>query len=140
MFISNDLNKGNMKVFGKIINKIEGVNFSAFFLAKTFLYWKEINTDNLKKFLMDTFLPSLSGYLYSLYTQYTIFYGQKILHKFLLYKETKDFFESRIGQLRIEFNLYKDFFNKDIPVKLNGQDKIKFCYGSRLLNIKISCI
>ena len=40
-------------------------------------------TDNLKKFLMDTLLPSLSGYLYSLYTQYTIFYGHKILHKFL---------------------------------------------------------
>jgi len=130
MFISNDI-----KVFGKKINKIEGVNFSAFFLAKTFLYWKEINTDNLKKFLMDTLLPSLSGYLYSLYTQYTIFYGHKILPKFLLYKETKDFFESRIGQLSDKFNLYKDFFNKDIPVKLNGQDKIKFCYGSRLLNI-----
>ena len=135
IFNWNEPNSINL-VFGKKIYKIEGVNFSLFFLAKTFIYLKEMEnifSKELKDFLKDN-LTILSVNLFDLWTKNNEFYGHKICSKFLLYKETKDFFESHIIQCENKFKIYEDFF-KDIHFKLNGQDKIAFCYSLKLLDL-----
>ena len=135
MFKSDDQKK-EVLIFGKKINKIEEVNFTIYFLAKTFIYlneMKEVFSDELKDFLKSN-LILLSMNLYELWTKNIAFYGHKICKKFLLYKETKNLFESHAIQGGNEFEIYEDFFTKDINFKSNGQDKIALCYASRLLD------
>ena len=137
-FFNSNESKQNVIVYGRKINKIDGVNFIAYFLAKTFIYLKEIKNEELKNLLEKNLLPILSKYLYDLWTKYISFYGQKICRGFALYKETKDFFEQHVVQGGNNFEIIKDFFEKDISYKLNGQDKIIYCYASRLLDKKES--
>ena len=136
LFIFNDTKKNDILVFGKTIKKIEGVNFSIYFLAKTLIYWKEITSANLKKYLNDIILPNLFDSLYKLYTENKILYGHKTPKNFLLYKLTKDFFESKINKLKGNFELLKQFFINDISNKLKGEDKIYHYYSSRLIDTK----
>ena len=133
-FIQDTFFNSNIKVYGKNINKIEDINFSIYFLAKTFLHHKEKENEELKKILIKNILPILSKYLYFIWTKHIAFYGHKICSKFLLYKATKDFFESHLIQEENSFDKLKDFFAKDIAFKLNGQDNISSCYASRLLD------
>ena len=137
-FFNSNESKQNTNVYGRKINKIDGVNFIAYFLAKTFIYLKEIKNVELKNLLQKNILPILSKYLYDLWTKYISFYGQKICSRFALYKETKDFFEQHVVQGGNNFEIIKEFFEKDISFKVNGQDKIIYCYASRLLDKKES--
>ena len=129
-----------MLIFGKNIDKIEEINFTIYFLAKTFIYlieMKEVFCVELKDFLKDNILL-ISINLYDLWTKLIAFYSHKICRHFLLYRETKDFFESHVIQSGNgnDFKIYEEFFTKDIKYKLNGQDKIAFCYASRLFDKK----
>ena len=133
-FIHENFFNSNILVYGRNIKKIEGVNFSIYFLAKTFLYWKELKREELKKMLNKNILPILSKYIYFIWLEYNAFYGRKLCSKFPLYEITKDFFENHAILESNHFELLKEFFIKDIPYKLNGQDKIYYCYASRLLN------
>ena len=124
-------------IFGNKIYKIEKVNFTMYFLAKSFIYFiemKEEFTEEFKAFFNSNLLL-LSLNLFTLYTKNIAFYGQKICNRFPLYKETKEFFELKIIQHENDFKIYEEFFTKDIHFKTNGQDKIEFCYASRLLDI-----
>ena len=134
-FFNKLVTGSKMKVFGKQIHKVEEVNLTIYFLAKTFIYAKELASINLKALIL-SFLKVLSGNLYTLYTRQNLFYRHKICNKFLLYKETKEFFESHAIQSGNDFEIYKNFFEKDIPIKLNGNDKIQYIYASRLLDKK----
>ena len=133
-FIHDNFFNSNILVYGQKINKIEEVNLSTYFLAKTFLYLKELERKELKDLLTKNILPILSKYLYKIWTEHISFYGHKICSRFLLYKLTKEFFESHAIQDANNFELFKEFFEKDIPHKLNGQDRLIYCYASRLLN------
>jgi hypothetical protein len=134
-FFNKLVTGSKMKVFGKQIHKVEEVNLTIYFLAKTFIYAKELASINLKALILSV-LKVLSGNLYTLYTRQNLFYRHKICNKFLLYKETKEFFESHAIQSGNDFEIYKNFFEKDIPIKLNGNDKIQYIYASRLLDKK----
>ena len=76
--------RNHILVFGKKIHKIEGVNFTIYFLAKTFIYlteMKNIFSDELKDFLKNNLLI-LSMNLFDLWTKNNDFYGHKICSKF----------------------------------------------------------
>ena len=146
-------------VFGKKFYKIEEVNFSMYFLVKTFIYKKiceekfkeneeskevaseTLNEDKKEKEdnkkvidLLKNNLQLLSMNLFELWTKHNIFYGHKRCSKFLSYKFTKEFFESHAIQSGNDFTKYEDFFNKDIHILTKGQYKIENCYSSRLLD------
>ena len=137
-YIHNNIFNGKIKgkVFGKSIKKIKGVNFSLYFLAKTFLYLKYLKKKDLSSFLYKNILSEISSNLYDLWTKKDSFYGHKICSKFLLYSETKAFFEQHVIQLGGALNLYEDFFDKDIQIKLKDQFKVNLCFASKLLDSK----
>ena len=123
-----------MLIFGKKIYEIEGVNFTMYFLAKSFIYLRDLKdlfSQELKNLLEDN-IKLISKNLYDLWIKNIDFYGHKICSKFLLYRETKQLFESKVILSGNDFKIYEEFFTKDIHFKANGQDNKVFCYASRL--------
>ena len=134
--IFNKDQKKRTKIFGKKINRIEEVNFTIYFLSKTFLYLSSGISKNLSDLLSSYFLPILAENIFRLWTKNNPFYGHKICKRFALYSETKSFFEAHVIQDPTNLNNYKEFFKKDIPSKLKNNYKLKFCSASRLLDKK----
>ena len=128
--------KKKINIFGKKISQIEGVNFVIYFLSKTFLYLQSDLSPELSNLLLDYFLPKIAANIFKLWTANNSFYGHKICKRFLLYSEAKSFFEAHVIQEPDNFEIYKEFFEKDIPIKLKGQYKLTSCFASRLLDNK----
>ena len=126
----------NVKVFGNSINKIKGINFTLYFLAKSFLYLKSGINKDLSTFLYKKILPEISKNLFDFWCKRESFYGHKLCKKFLLYYETKSFFEQHVIQHGGGLKLYDEFFDRDLPTKLKGQFTLTFCFSSRLLDLK----
>ena len=137
-YFSNS-SKRKMKLFlNKKVYPIEDVNFSIYFLAKSFIYFNSniMKNDNkkLKQFLMKNFLPLLSNNIFRLYTKRNNFYGNKRCHKFPLYSYTKKYFESFLVQNPNDFEKYEFFFKTDMKINLKEEYNILYCYSSRLLH------
>ena len=83
------------------IYQFDEANFIIYFLAKGILYLREnLSKDkekNIKYKTLDMFISCLADDLYSLYTRNKIFYVTKNC-RFLLYDETKKYFESYLIQ------------------------------------------
>ena len=133
---NNKDQKKRTKIFGKKINHIEEVNFTIYFLSKTFLYLSSGISKTLSDLLSNYFLPILAENIFRLWTKNNPFYGHKICKRFALYSETKSFFEAHVIQDPTNLNNYKEFFQKDIPSKLKNNYKLKLCFASRLLDKK----
>ena len=132
----NKIKKSKIKLFlDKNIFQINDVNFSIYFLAKTFLYLKkkEVN-EKFKKLLLSNFLPLLSKNIFRLYTKRSSFYGNKICHRFPLYSLTKKFIETYIIPNPNKFEIYDEFFFTDMPVNIKEEYDLSYCYSSRLLH------
>ena len=130
------IKKSKIKLFlDKNIYQINDVNFSIYFLAKTFIYLKkkEIN-EKFKTLLLENFLPLLSKNIFRLYTKRSNFYGNKICHKFPLYSLTKKFIETYIIPNPNKFEIYDEFFFTDMPVNIKEEYDLSYCYSSRLLH------
>ena len=135
IFINKEQKK-KTKIFGKKINRIDGVNFTIYFLSKTFLYLSSIVSNELSNLLLETMLPKIAEDIFRLWTKKTSFYGHKICKRFLLYSEAKTFFEAHVIIEPDKFENYVNFFEKEIPHKLKGQYKLTMCFASKLLDRK----
>ena len=122
------------KIYRKKPKLINDINYSIYFLDKTFLYLKSLESEELKKYLLNKFLIVLSDNIYKLWTKRISFYQHSICHRFPLYSYTKQFVESQVIQ-KPEFNIYLDFFGNDIPNKIKGEN-ISNCNASRFLEEK----
>ena len=119
----------------KKLQKIEEVNLSIYFLAKSFIYLKtKPISEKFNKLLKQKYLPLLSQNIYRLYTKRNVFYKNKICAKFPLYSLTKKFIETYIIPNPSNFKLYDEFFFTDISVTLKEESFISYCYSSRLIN------
>ena len=125
------------------IYQIDDANFVIYFLAKGFVYLKEnFNKDkekNIKYKTLDMFISCLADDLYSLYTRNRIFYITKNCG-FLLYDETKKYFETYVIQncntgIKNSY-LFQKFFDDDLVVVVKDEYNLKFCYSSRLNTMK----
>ena len=130
--------KNSLKLFlNKKLFPIKDVNFSIYFLAKSFIYSTsdimKNSTTKFKNFLMDKFLPFLSNNILLLYTKRNNFYGNKRCKKFPLYTYTKNYFESYMLQNN-SFDLLRNFFSADMKVNLKAEYNINYCYSSRLIH------
>ena len=136
--IKNKL-KANSKVklfLGKSIYKIEHVNLSIYFLAKSFIYYKKRNLKpELSKLLMDTFLQVLNDDIYDLYTKKSRFYGNELVKSFPLYYFAKAFIETNIIPDK-KFEKYIDYINNEMPMELKEEYNLESCYSSRLCKNK----
>ena len=129
--------KKKFKIFGKKISKIEEVNFTLYFLSKSFLYLLSSGiSKELQNLFLETFLPVIIENIYRLWTKKSQFYGHKICKRFLLYSEAKSFFEAHVIQDPFNLEKYKEFFEIDIPAKIKDQFKLAKCFASRLLDKK----
>ena len=125
------------------IYQIDEANFIIYFLAKGFVYLREFsNKDkekNIKYKTLDMFISCLADDLYSLYTRNKIFYVTKNCG-FLLYDETKKYFESYLIQNCNtgvkNSDLFQKFFDNDLVVIIKDEYNLKFCYSSRLNTMK----
>ena len=136
---TNFFNKNNnkLKIFlDKKLYQINDINFSIYFLAKSFIYLnKKVSIlDSFKEFLSGKYLPLLSKNIYRLYTKRCSFYGNKICKKFLLYALTKKFIETYIIPNPNKFNTYDEFFSSDLAIELKEEYNISYCFSSRLLH------
>ena len=132
--VTDEENKTIM-ISGKNINKIFNVNFSIYFFAKCFLYCKKENfSKKVKNFLFNSFLPLIQDNIFRLWTKRKNFYGNRSCRKFLLYFETKTFFEEHLIQEPENFKKSVEFFDKDIPIILKQQANLSYCYSSRLID------
>ena len=129
------------RIFKLFLNKklypIEKINFSIYFLGKSFLYFDSNlmkNKNELKNFLLQKFLPLLSKDIFRLYTKRNDFYGDKRCRHFPLYFYTKNLFETRILQNPDDFDKYERFFKSDMKVNLKEEYNINYCYSSRLIH------
>jgi len=122
------------KIYGKRPQQINNINFSIYFLAKTFLYSKIVFED-LKKFLLNKFLKVLSENVFKLWTRRNSFYQHLLNKHFPLYSETKIFIEEKGIQMN-NFYDYIEFFEKELPHKLKGQLHVNNCYASRFFEQK----
>ena len=125
------------------IYQIDDANFVIYFLAKGFVYLREnFNKDkekNIKYKTLDMFISCLADDLYSLYTRNRIFYITKNCG-FLLYDETKKYFETYVIQncntgIKNSY-LFQKFFDDDLVVVVKDEYNLKFCYSSRLNTMK----
>ena len=122
-------------ISNKKIYPIEDINFSVYFLAKSFIYLKKKEINGLfNEYLMEKFLPLLSKNIVRLFKKKNIFYGNRICKKFTLYSITKKFFEAYIIPNPQNFKSYKEFFDSDISVALKEENNISYCYSSRLIH------
>ena len=137
-YLKNDKKRRIFKLFlNKKLYPIEKINFSIYFLGKTFLYFDSNimkNKNDLKNFLQEKFLPLLSKDIFRLYTKRNEFYGDKRCKNFPLYFYTKNLFETRILQNPDDFDKYERFFKSDMKVNLKEEYNIYYCYSSRLIH------
>ena len=135
IFIRNYLKSNNNKIklfLGKNLYKIEHVNLSIYFLAKSFIYYKKkLLNEDFKKILMDSFLPLLSDDIYNLYTQRSRFYGNELCKNFPLYYYAKAFIETNIIPDK-DFKKYISYINNEMPMELKDEYNLESCYSSRL--------
>ena len=133
----NIFSKSLKNIFGKKIEQINNINFTLYFISKTFLYLESGISANISKVLLEFFLPIFVQNMYRLWTKQNFFYGHKVCKRFMLYTYTKDFFEEDGIRSPNNLEIFKDFFEKEIPLKLKGKDKLENCFASRLLDKKI---
>ena len=122
--------------------QIEDVNFTIYFLVKSFVYlrsnfFKE-NQNHLKA--LNLLIPCLAEDLYSLFTKNKNFYSTKRC-SFPIYDETKKFFElytiqnyNYKGSQKIDG--LKKFFENDLLVIIKDEYNLDYCYSSRLYKVK----
>ena len=137
LFIRNYLKSNKVKLFqGKNLIKIEHVNFSIYFIAKSFIYYKKRNLNkNFSELLMQKFLPWLSDDIYNLYTQKSRFYGNELCKTFPLYYFVKSFIEANIIPDK-NFNKYFGYIDNEMPMELKDENNLESCYSSRLAKNK----
>ena len=137
MYIHKNIFSKSLKyIFGKKISQINNINFTLYFIAKTFLYLQSQISMNLSNMLLEFILPILVQNMYRLWTKQHSFYGIRTCKRFMLYKYAKEFFEEDGIRSPNNLDIYKRFFEKEIPLKLEGNDKLKNCFASRLLDKK----
>jgi len=147
-------NKKNINRYFVQDNKIFQIartNYSMYFLAKCFVYLrsdmikeetKKENQLKEKESALIELIHYLSDDLFSLYTEYKLFY-EMMPCGFLLYDETKKYFELNILQnyfndnkktsnILKSFDLYKKFFFNELIVTLKDKYKLEYCYSSKL--------
>ena len=117
------------KIYGKKPRQIIHINFSIYFLAKTFLYL-DIVSDDLKNFFLNKFLIILSDNIYKLWTKRNSFYQHLICKHFPLYSYIKSFIEAHAVIQEPNINIYKKFF-KELPEKLKNQAQVNNFNASR---------
>ena len=134
----NDSKKRIKLFLNKKVFPIEDVNFSIYFLAKSFIYFNSslMRSDKkkIKHYLMNNFLPLLSKNIFRLYTKRNNFYGNKRCQRFPLYNFTKQYFESYLVQNPNDFGKFELFFKTDMKINLKEEYNIFYCYSSRLLH------
>ena len=130
----NIFSKSLKYIFGKKINQINNINFTLYFIAKTFLYLQSSISVELSKIFLDLILPILVQNIYRLWTKQNSFYGIRTCKRFKLYTYLKEFFEEDGIRTPNNLEIYKIFFEKEIPLKLEGKEKLENCFASRLLN------
>ena len=132
-FLRNYLKNNKIKLFlGKNLYKIEHVNFSIYFLAKSFIYYKKGNLNSdFSNFLKDSFFSCLSEDIYNLYTQKSRFYGNELCKTFPLYFCVKTFIETNIIPDK-NFDKYIDYINNEMPMELKDEYNLESSYSSRL--------
>ena len=134
----NYFNEKNSKIklfLDTKLHRIENVNFTIYFLAKTFIYLqKEGFNQKFKELLKTNFLPLLSENIIRLYKKMPNFYGKRLCQAFPLYSKTKKFIEMYIINESRNFDGYFEFFESDIYVDLKEENNISFCYSSRLIH------
>ena len=137
LFIRNYLKNNKVKLFqGKNLHKIEHVNLSIYFIAKSFVYYKKKNLNkNFSELLMQRFLPWLSDDIYNLYTQKSRFYGNELCKSFPLYYFVKSFIETNIIPDK-NFNKYFGYIDNEMPMELKDENNLESCYSSRLAKSK----
>lgn len=137
MYIHKNIFSKSLKyIFGKKISQINNINFTLYFIAKTFLYLQSQISMNLSNMLLDFILPILVQNMYRLWTKQHSFYGIRTCKRFMLYKYAKEFFEEDGIRSPNNLDIYKRFFEKEIPLKLEINDKLENCFASRLLDRK----
>ena len=137
IFLRNYLKKNKMGLFlKKNLFKIEHVNLSIYFLAKSFIYYKKGNLNpDLKKFLNDSFFSCLSQDIYHLYTKNSRFYGNELCKTFPLYFNVKTFIETNIIPDK-NFTKYLDYINNEMPMELKDEFNLESSFSSRLAKNK----
>ena len=137
MYIHKNIFSKSLKyIFGKKINQINNINFTLYFIAKTFLYLQQEISEKLSRMFLDFFLPILIENMYRLWTKQNSFYGYRTCKRFMLYTYAKEFFEEDGIRHPNDLSIYKRFFEFEIHLKLQGKDKLENCFASRLLDRK----
>ena len=122
--------------------QIEDVNFTIYFLDKSFVYLRsnflKESPNHIKA--LNLLIPCLVDDLYSLFTKNKNFYSTKRC-RFPIYDETKKFFElytvqnyNYKGSKNID--VLKKFFENDLLVIIKDEYDLDYCYSSRLYKVK----
>ena len=137
IFLKSYFKYSKIKLFlGKNLYRIEHVNLTIYFLAKSFVYYKKGNLNQeLCKFLKDSFFSCLSEDIYNLYTQKSRFYGNELCQTFPLYFCVKTFVETNIIPDK-NFNKYIAYIDNEMPMELKDENELDCCYSSRLSKSK----
>ena len=72
IFIQNNFfnrSKLKTKILGRNIYKIEGINFTIFFLVKSFISWNELKSVKVKNLLIANILPILSNDIFIVWSK-----------------------------------------------------------------------
>ena len=138
-FHKNYFINNRTKLFlGKKLYPIEDVNFSMYFIAKSFIYLSsnlmKNDRNKLKNVLLNKFLILLIRNIFFLSTKRKNFYGNKRCPNFPLYNYTKKYFELSITQYPNDCQNCKNFFETDMKINLKEEYNIYLCYSSRLLH------
>ena len=131
--IRNHLKNDKTKLFlGKNLYKIEHVNFSIYFLAKSFVYYKKGNLiKEACQFLKESFFSWISEDIYNLYTQKNRFYGNELCKTFPLYYFVKTFIEANIIPDK-NFEKYENYIKNEMAMEIKDEFNLESCYSSRL--------
>ena len=131
--IKNYLKNNKLKLFqGRHLIKIEHVNITMYFLAKSFVYFKKGNLNQeFRQFLNESFFSLLSEDIFNLYTQKSKYYGNELCKSFPLYYYVKTFVETNIIPDK-SFNNFEDYINNEMPMELKDEYNLQCCYSSRL--------
>ena len=118
----------------KCIFPINKINFSIFFLCKTFtfIYYKNIGVPNydLVMFLFEKFIPILNENIRTYKTKYRKIFNEEIFPDFELYSIIREYFNTSIWTDSNNLVNIKDFLLSVLPSKLTLDYEINSCCSS----------
>ena len=118
----------------KCIFPINKINFSIFFLCKTFtfIYYKGIGVPNynLVMFLFKSLIPILNENIRTYKNKYRINFNEEIFRNFELYSIIMNYFNTSIWENSEYLANIKEFLITVLPTKLKSNYEIDSCYSS----------